>query len=200
MKKKIVNVVISILFSVTLVLTIVSLTVLNKNFIMRVVKNKGYVLEITNNINEDLMRENIDYQVKISDVEEYLNTYVKSRYKYEKKKYESIASDVINEHILFMGNRNYKMYSYIIYLITLISIVITGNVFLKSKRVHDLASIFILSFFELLIIYGMIYFKIDRLGYIIKDIVNILNHIRLGTGIILLEIGVYKKRRFKKLS
>lgn len=199
MKKQVINIVISILFSITLILTIISLTLLNKNFIMRVLVSKDYVHKITENINEDIKDLDADYVVLESDVEDYLKSYVKSRYKYEKKDYKNVASDIINEHILFMGNRNYRKYSYIIYVVTLVSIIITGNIFLKSKKRHDLASIFIYSFCLLVIVYGIIYFKIDNMGYIIKDIMDVENHIILGAGIILLEIGVYKKR-FKKLS
>lgn len=166
---------------------------------MRVLVSKDYVHKITENINEDIKDLDADYVVLESDVEDYLKSYVKSRYKYEKKDYKNVASDIINEHILFMGNRNYRKYSYIIYVVTLVSIIITGNIFLKSKKRHDLASIFIYSFCLLVIVYGIIYFKIDNMGYIIKDIMDVENHIILGAGIILLEIGVYKKR-FKKLS
>lgn len=85
MKKQVINIVISILFSITLILTIISLTLLNKNFIMRVLVSKDYVHKITENINEDLKDLDADYVVLESDVEDYLKSYVKSRYKYEKK-------------------------------------------------------------------------------------------------------------------
>lgn len=200
MKRRLVNVLISILFSITLVLTIISLTVLNKNFVIKVMTNKGYVDVITNAINEEIKVEDKDYVVLKDDVQNYLEDYVKSRYKYEVRDYGNEASDIINRNILFMGKENYKKYSYIIYVVTLLSIIITGNIFLKSKRFHDLASIYIYSFIFMVIIYGVIYFNIDDMNYIVGGIINVLNHIILGVGIILLEIGVYKKRRFKKLS
>lgn len=199
MKKKIVNISISILFSVTFILTIVSLTALNKHFVMKVMIDKGYVAKITNNINNDLKLEGIDYIASETDVKEYLQVYIKSRYKYEKIDYGNAASDIINEHILFMGDRDYRKYSYIVYVITLVSIIITGNIFLKSKKMHDLATIYIYSFGIMVLIYGVIYFNIDCMSYIVRELIDVINHIILGMGVILLEMGVYKKR-FKKLS
>ena len=190
----------SFLFSITLVLTIISLTVLNKNFVMKVIKDKGYVEVITSTINDEIIKEEKNYVISKENVESYLKEYVKSRYVYEVKDYGNEASDIINKHILFMGNKNYKKYIYIIYIGTLLSIIITGNIFLKSKRFHDLESIYIYSFIFMLFIYGSIYFNLDNMNYIVCEIMNVLNHIILGAGIILLEIGVYKKRRFKKLS
>lgn len=200
MKRRVVNILMSILFSITLILTIISLTVLNDRFVMKIIKDKGYVEKMTDNINNELKDENKDYIVLKRDVEKYLRDYVKSRYKYEKKNYGEYASDIINKHILFMGNRNYKKNIYIFYIITLLSIVITGNIFLKSKKLHDLDSIFIYSFILMVLVYGLFYFNIDNMHFIIRGIADILNHIILGVSIVLLEIGIYKKRRFKKLS
>jgi len=198
-KKRVINVIMSLLFSITLVLTLISLTILNKNFIMKVLVSEGYVEKITEDINMDLKQQNIEYVILKKDTNEYLRAYVKSRYEYQKKDYKNIASDTINKHIMFMGNKDYKMYSYIVYAITLLMIIIVGNAFLKSKKTHDLANVFIYSFLFLVIIYGIIYFNIENMDEIIRSVLNIFNHIILGASIILLEIGIYKKR-FKKLS
>lgn len=201
MKKQVVNVSISILFSITIVLTIVSLTVLNDRFVMKVLDHNNYIFVIQEKINEDFKKNNIDRVIEKEEVKGYVKAYVKSRYKYEEKNYSSaMESKIINEHILFMGNKDYKFYSYIIYLLTLISIIITGNVFLKSKKYHDLANVYIYSFFILVFIYGIGYFNVDKFTLIVKEIVDLLNHIILGVGIVLLEIGLIKKQIIKKFN
>lgn len=201
MKRKTVNIGISILFTVTIVLTIISLTVLNYRFVMKVIDKSGYIKVITDNINNELNANNLDYNLSYEEVQKYIKKYVKSRYKYEEHKYDTKkVEQIVNKHILFLGNRDYKAISYMIYLITLISIIITGNIFLKSKRYHDLVDIFIYTFIILVMTYGIIYFNLDDSHFIVEKFVDVINHIILGVGIIFLEIGMYKKRRFKKLS
>lgn len=201
MKKNIVNILSSILFSITILLTIISLTVLNDRFIMKVIDHNNYIEQIQDNINKELKESSINKTLEKEEVRESVKKYVKSRYKYDEKKYSSeLESKKINKNILFMGNRNYKLYSYIIYFLTLISIIITGNIFLKSKKYHDLANIFIYSFFLLTFTYGIIYFSLDKYMFIVRGIINVLNHIILGGGIILLEAGIIKKQVIKKFN
>lgn len=200
MKRKLVNILLSILFSLTVILTITSLTILNDHFIMKVMDKLGYIEKIKDNINEDLKDNNLTYKVSLNVVKEEVNNYVKNRYKYEEKEYYNKKTDkIINKYILFMGNKDYKKYSYIIYIITLISIIITGNIFIKSKKIHDLGNIFIYSFLIILIIYGIIYFNLDKLIPIVSGIIDVLNHIFLSAAIILLEVGIIKKQRLKKI-
>ncbi len=200
MKIKLINLGVSILFFISIVLTIISLTVLNDRFIMKVMDKKGYINLLTRNINEDLKKEHIAKEYSSSEVRGFIKDYVKGRYVYDEKTYETEKiSNIVNKHILFMGKKDYKKGSYIIYLITIISIIITGNVFLKSKKIHDLADIFIYTFVLLVICYGVIYFNLANLRPIVRGVIDILNHIILGGGVILLELGIIKKQRLKKL-
>lgn len=194
MKRSVINLIISVLFSFTIILTIISLTILNHRFVMKVIDQHDYVTIITDNINKDLKENNIDYSLDKKSVKEYIKKYVKSRYKYEEYKSSNKDADkIINKYIIFMSNKNYKKYSYMLYLLTLISIIITGNIFLKSKRIHNLESIFIYTFILLTIAYGSIYFMADNMPIIVQTLVSTLNHIILAVGIVLLEIGLLKK-------
>lgn len=196
MKRRVINILLSFLFSLTFILSLISLTLLNDNFVMMAIKSKGIISKVKNDINKELESNGYSYRIDDGTTEERINLYVEKRYSYKE---DDITEEdkIINKHIFFMDKKNYHMISYGIYILTLIMIFITGNIFIKSKRLHDLGYIFLISAGTFICLYGIIYFNLDNFNFILKDILDVFNHFILGSAILLGEWGFIRVRKFK---
>ena len=89
---------------------------------------------------------------------------------------------------------------YGIFLITIVVVIIIGSLFIKTKGIHSLANIILISFPLLIIISGIVYIFISTDIDIINKVINSANDLLLGISIILFEIIIFKKikTRLKK--
>lgn len=214
MKKVIGNSVLSILFTLTIVFSSISLTLCNDNFINKYLDKYHYSYIAYKEICKELDKIGLEgkYTLSEKEVKEDIQLFVKSKYNLntiEKRIHiddkiiieESIIQDIYQDKINFLKIKrdDIKNIIYIIYLITLSLIVVTGSLFIKTKKGHSLKFIFSLSFLLLVSIYGIMYFNINDTTIFNKILINY-NHVILGIGIILLEVAgymIYKEKRRK---
>ena len=197
MKRVVINIVLIILFFITLLFVVLSLTICNDNFIIKVLNdNKYYEKQI------DALEDEIGTNIYLSkkeyknDVDHYINK------KYVDKEYSSkIEGDnkytfIYNKYVKFNNvfkNVNLKKYIWIIYIATIILVFITGTIFLRTQNSHNLNIIVVINFILSMIFICFIYI------FDIKDL-DILNVIKMtatkyymAINIIILEILVYNK-------
>lgn len=207
-KKVLFNLLLAILFSFTLFLTTISLTLCNDNYVIKKFRDFNYYEEVLRNIRRDVENydSNCDYSISIDDIQHDIDNFVRDKFIHNdalsSKIYVDSISDANTIKMIYDNNIHFDgffdKYSmnviiYITYFVTLIVIFVVGSIFLKTKKKHDLSWIFMMSFGILLIIYGFIYLGITFDIAIIDEIINSFNHIILGEAIILLEIGVILK-------
>ena len=86
------------------------------------------------------------------------------------------------------------------FLITIVVVIIIGSLFIKTKGIHSLDNIILISFPLLIIISGFVYIFISTDIDIINKVINSANDLLLGISIILFEIIIFKKikTRLKK--
>ena len=192
--KTLLNIGESILLFITILLTVLSITILNKNFIKFECKKNDYYNKVVNNIKNDT---NYDINIDSNDVKIDMNNYIDSYY--VDKLYSSKIDNndeyrnVYNKHIRFVGPfNNLRLYRDIFDVVTMVFIILTGFIFLKTKLKHNINIILIIS--SLLGIIGsfIINFMNNYEG-IVFDIINDTYHVYLGLNIILLMIPLFKK-------
>ena len=86
------------------------------------------------------------------------------------------------------------------FLITIVVVIIIGSLFIKTKGIHSLDNIILISFPLLIVISGIVYIFISTDIDIINKVINSANDLLLGISIILFEIIIFKKikTRLKK--
>lgn len=197
MKKIIVNSSLSILFSITLIVTIFCLTSLNKNFVLRSMERENYYQRVYEDIKVDFDKRDLQYKLTEKEVRKDIQSYVRSRYKNEYFHFdEKDLRDDYNKYIKFynyFGDFDVCSMIYLLYFIDLILIVVTGMLFLKTKEYHNLSVIMISNFITTFILFGIIALWVKCDNAIIDLVVNKFNHYYLATSIILLEIVLYNK-------
>lgn len=205
MRKRIINILLSFLLTITIFVTIFTLTILNDNFIKMNLKKYDYYDVVYENIKRDLLEynNNLDYSLDKNKMIKDINTYVKSRYdnKYYISKIEtdvedSEIRDIYNKNIKFNNifkDYNMVMIIYGIYLFDIILIIITGTVFVKTKKNHDIYLILVVSSVISFFVYGVIYITNNINIDILSHIVNSFAHYYLAINIILFEYSLFKK-------
>lgn len=205
MKKWLINSGLSILFSIVVVLSVFCVTLLNDNFVIRVLNNKNYYDEVYKDItvylNKNYQEYNcsIDKSVLIKDIK----TYFKKDFDIKKIDNNIVCLEGIDTKsvyydfisIDYFNNKNMKMVYYVTFGITILLVILIGSLFIKTKSSHDIFSIFIISFIPLVLTYGLSYIFVDFNNEILNHIFNVANHYLLGISIILFEIGLFKKIR-----
>lgn len=195
MKRIVNNILLGILFSVTFFFVVFSLTVLNKNFIYKIFSDNNYydVLDAKLSI----------YDVSKEKVKKDLKRYVKSRYSNE---YYStggqVDRDAYNKVIKFDGyfdNVDVTLLIYIIYLITIGLIVITGIIFKKNKGKHDLMCISFINFIISIFVFGLLFLFITIDNSILNIIKETFIHYYLAFAILLFDIFLIKMIKAKFL-
>ena len=172
--KKISSYLYAFLLSITVVFSLFSLTVLSKNFVLKVIDKSNYI----NIINEST-------GVSKKEIKKDLNKYIIN--KYQKL---NIKDKEYNKYINFMNID--KNITYFIYLITILLIIITGNIFNKTKKKHDIKSILLISSIILIIVYGLIYILFNS-SFILNEIVYTFNHYILFIAVLFLMISIFSK-------
>ncbi len=203
------NILASILLSATITIVLFSLTILNDHFIIDTLEDHDYYTTIEHNIAKSLEeRGYLDYELASQDLKRDVDNYVKKHFSQDylisnkiriKKEGDLAEIDAIyNDHVRFHREaEKYQLHkkSYIIYLVTLVTIFIVGNFFLHTKKHHDLEWIMILSFFLLVMIYGFLYLILSFKEPIFNYLFRRYEHILLGIAIIMLEVGFIKLKK-----
>lgn len=199
MKKHLINSILAILFSIALVLSISCLTLLNDNFIIKVMDSNNYYSEVYKSIRVD---KNYNCEVDKDKLIKDIKTYVKKGFNIDKVKVDNKCNDLYKEHIgIDIFNKiNMRTVYYGAFLITIVVVIIIGSLFIKTKGIHSLDNIILISFPLLIIISGVIYIFISTDIDIINKVINSANDLLLGISIILFEIIIFKKikTRLKK--
>lgn len=172
--KKISSYLYALLLSITVVFSLFSLTFLSKNFVLKVIDKSNYI----NIINEST-------GVSKKDIKKDLNKYVTNKYQKLNLKDKEYA-----KYINFMNID--KNITYIIYLITILLIIVTGNIFNKTKKKHDIKSILLITSIMLIIIYGLIYILFNR-TFILNKIVYTFDHYILFIAVLFLMISIFSR-------
>ena len=172
--KKISSYLYALLLSITVVFSLFSLTVLSKNFVLKVIDKSNYI----NIINEST-------GVSKKDIKKDLNIYVTNKYQKLNLKDKEYA-----KYINFMNID--KNITYIIYLITILLIIVTGNIFNKTKKKHDIKSILLITSIMLIIIYGLIYILFNS-SFILNKIVYTFDHYILFIAVLFLMISIFSR-------
>lgn len=167
----------ALLLSITIVFSLFSLTVLSRNFVLKVINDSNYV----NIINEST-------GVSKEEIKNSLNKYISKNYQTL-----NLKDKEYSKYINFMNIDNGKNLTYIVYLITILLIIFTGNIFNKTKRKHDIKSILLISSIILIIIYGLIYILFNS-SFILNKIVYRFNHYILFIAVLFLTISIFPKR------
>lgn len=162
------------LLSITVIFSLFSLTVLSKNFVLKVIDKSNYI----NIINEST-------GVSKKEIKKDLNKYITN--KYQKL---NLKDKEYNKYINFMNID--KNITYIIYLITILLIIVTGNIFNKTKKKHDIKSILLITSIMLIIIYGLIYILFNR-TFILNKIVYTFDHYILFIAVLFLMISIFSR-------
>lgn len=172
--KKISSYLYALLLSITAVFSLFSLTVLSKNFVLKVIDKSNYI----NIINEST-------GVSKKDIKKNLNKYVTNKYQKLNLKDKEYA-----KYINFMNID--KNITYIIYLITILLIIVTGNIFNKTKKKHDIKSILLITSIMLIIIYGLIYILFNS-SFILNKIVYTFDSYILFIAVLFLMISIFSR-------
>lgn len=172
--KKISSYLYAFLLSITVVFSLFSLTVLSKNFVLKVIDKSNYI----NVINEST-------GVSKKEIKKDLNKYITN--KYQKL---NLKDKEYNKYINFMNID--KNITYIIYLITILLIIVTGNIFNKTKKKHDIKSILLITSIMLIIIYGLIYILFNS-SFILNEIVYTFDHYILFIAVLFLMISIFSR-------
>lgn len=205
MKNNILNIILSILLSITTFLVILVFTIFNKNYIKHILNKYNYYEDIRNNIISDLNEydSSLEYDLDINDIVKDTNNYIDNNYK-DKIYFNKInitnldiipsnISDIYNNNIKFIKINNYSFIKDIFLLITLIMVIIVGILFNKTKNKHNIKYILILSNILNIFIYGILYILFNTDSLIIERIVITSLHYYLGLSIIIIEYVCFKK-------
>lgn len=201
MKKRIINLTLSLLWGITLIVTVFCLTVLNKNFVIHIMDKNNYYEQVYAKIKEDFDSKGLSYELSKGKVTDDIKRYVKSRFKNEYYRFSNQdLRDDYNKHIKFNNyfqDRDICSIVYLVYLLDLILIVITGMLFLRTKGFHNLNIIMISNFIITIILFGIITLFFNSEREIINILITKFNHYYLATSIILLEITLFNKLKNK---
>lgn len=186
MKKVLINTLLIILFSLSIIFSLISLTILNDDYIKFVFDKKDIYSYIATSIENEYKKNNIEKDFDTEQVKKDVNDYISNRYE------ENNDNDLYYNQVFFMHNNKLRTVSYVIYVITIVLIMASGNIFLHSKKYHNLDTIFLISSIIIILISGCTYIFVDLSNYILNIVLNITNHILLGVGVFFLELVFLK--------
>lgn len=178
--KKIINYILAILLSIAILFSVFSITVISKNFILKVINDNNYYEEVSKATN-----------VEKNLIEKDINKYINSKYK--KIKFDD------KNYSFYINFFHYNINVYIVYFVTILIIFIVGNLFNKTKRKHNIDVILIINSIILTVFYGITYLLINDANLIGKVILKS-NYYLLIVASLSFAIPVYKKFKSKYLT
>lgn len=198
------NILLAVLFTITIIMSLFSLTVLNDNYVTKILKHNKYYELVKKDLDKDFQEKNLDKYISLKKVEMDINHFVKKNYNdkitFKIDKDNKTINEIYNYHIKFQNkfaNTNFPLIRMFLFIGNIILIVICGQIFLKTKKKHDIYLIFIISFSLIVLFYGISYLFINIQFPIIDTIKNHYLKYLLGVGIIFFEIGLYQKIKVK---
>lgn len=172
--KKILNFILAFIFSLTIILTCFSLTVLSKRLQVKTIKNDTSISK-KYNIDEDI-------------VENDLLDYVKNDYKishFENKEYQ--------KNINFFKYTNFYKIRFLVYIINIIFIIVVGSIFNKTKKIHNIYTILLISSILMIIFYGFVYVLFDY-NVILNKLVMTFLHLVLFISDLFFMIFIFNRK------
>lgn len=199
--KRGINILLIILVSISFLLTITSFTILNKNFLISRLKKYDYYNEVYNDIINELDNE---YQLNKKELIKDINNLTKNRFTYnihnQIKPNNKISNKVYLYNVNFKNsfkNIDVDMIANIIYILNLIFVIITGFIFLKTAKIHNVKLIFfyssIISFINYILIKVLVNIDYEIFNKIVMDA----NKYYLGVSIIIFEIIIFNNIKNK---
>ncbi len=178
---KIIQVILGFFLFLTIVFTTISLTLLNERFVLMVIKKSQVTERIASREKQNL-----------EEVKKHLINYVQSGYQ------EDELKTIKNESL---GSREkLKYFKWINYICTLFFLILTGNILVKTKKKHNLSFLLFVSGLFLILFFGACtVFEKDG-SLLFHTLYQVIIHLFLGIGILLIEVGTMKRRKAKKLS
>ena len=199
--KHLLNIGESILLSISIFLIVFCLTILNKNYIKFELNRYKYYDIIISDIKKDI---NHDVVINYDNVKDDVNNYIDSYYvdkNYANKIDDSEETrEIYNKHIKFIGPyKNIRLYRDILDICTLIFIILTGLLFLKTKFKHNINVILIITG-VIGIIGSFISYMLNNYTNMIYTFIHDAYHIYLGINIfiLILPIFMYVKNKIVK--
>lgn len=200
------NIVLTFLFTISCFFSIMCLTLFNTNFVLKKMEKFDYYekqyISLTNYLNSN----SIEYKLKKSDFKYDIEKYVKSRYSkyYIHNKIESSTNtdNIYLDYVKFnniLEKYNANLIIYISFMMTILLVIVTGNIFIRTKGKHNLDLIFIYSSITLILIYGGLYLLFSTNNEFLGFLVNESLHYLLGISVIMLDI-VFIKKYIKRIS
>jgi hypothetical protein len=180
--KKVLNIILSIMLAITIFLSVICITIFNRNYIKFELRIHSYYDTILNNI---INESNDSIEVDNNQIRKDVDTYIDNYYKDCKC---SNDNTIYKDNIMFFNKyKNMRLYHDILCLATLGIIIITGILFLKTKKVHNIKCIIYITSILGIIISFIIYLNISYTG-IINLIIKDYYYIYLGINVLLLLI------------
>lgn len=200
------NILLIILFSITAFLSMVCLTLFNTNFVLHKMEEFDYYDIQYNSLTNYLKSNSIEFKINKSDLKNDIEEYVKSRYSkyYIHNKIEASTNtdNIYLDYVKFnniLEKYNANLIIYISFIVTILLVILTGSIFIRTKKKHNLNFIFLISSLILIVIYGIIYLLFSTNNEFFNYIVNESLHYLLGLSVILLDLVFLNKIR-KRIS
>lgn len=200
------NILIIILFSITAFLSMVCLTLFNTNFVLHKMEEFDYYDIQYNSLTNYLKSNSIEFKINKSDLKNDIEEYVKSRYSkyYIHNKIEASTNtdNIYLDYVKFnniLEKYNANLIIYISFIVTILLVILTGSIFIRTKKKHNINLILSISSIILIVIYGIIYLLFNTNNEFFNYIVNESLHYLLGLSVILLDLVFLNKIR-KRIS
>lgn len=200
------NILLIILFSITAFLSMVCLTLFNTNFVLHKMEEFDYYDIQYNSLTNYLKSNSIEFKINKSDLKNDIEEYVKSRYSkyYIHNKIEASTNtdNIYLDYVKFnniLEKYNANLIIYISFIVTILLVILTGSIFIRTKKKHNINLILSISSIILIVIYGIIYLLFNTNNEFFNYIVNESLHYLLGLSVILLDLVFLKKIR-KRIS
>ena len=196
--KKLIDILLTVLLTITIFLVCFSMTILNNSFVKLDLLIHNYYETVKNNIDEQI---DYDHSVDINHIKNDVNNYINGFYAdriYENKistnveNKDSELKQIYNDNIKFIKPmHNIKLYHDIFDIATIVFVIIVGYLFIKTKEKHSLNLILIISSILGIIVSGVIYVCNDYTG-IMKILINDSYYFYLGINILILLLTIFK--------
>lgn len=198
--KKLSNISLTILFSICTFLVIAFLTFFNPHFIIHEMEKYHYYEHVIDKMNFCLESSNIEYHYLENDLKNDIKKYVKSRYKdyYIGNKIDSVeySESIYLEHVKFdnwFKDNHIHELTYILFITILMLVIVTGSIFIKTKKIHNIDKIMFFSSILLIISFGLIKIFLNINNDFIYHAIIDSSYYILGVGIVFLEVSIFKK-------
>ena len=182
--KVLLNIFESLLLSFAVLLVLICMTILNKRYVKFILDRTNYYDKVVEQINTDISYEhNIDKNKVKEDINNYIDNYYMDKEYSNKIECNEDLTNYYNSKIKFIGPFiNFRLKKDVIDICTIVIIAIVGLLFMKTKFIHNIDIIFvlsgvigtILSFFLYLNNYNGILFNLIRGSFYIYLGINIL--------------------------